>query len=238
MGVDTIRLPFSRENVMRNDFYYIDNFIWECGRFDMGVILDYHRTWSDHQGPTPEERITIQDFVDTWVSLAYRYSETKNVLGLDIFNEYQGTNSSYIIDIQNTVIDVIENELPGRYLYFVGCVMWGTDCREFSLSQYNINQDRIFITIHKYIFAGGSDWDVTIPKDVPSSNWFVGEIGWRHNVPAERKWAEDFINYLKSRGIRNVCAWTIAHSYDTDGWWGDNCETLNIEKTHLLTSVW
>lgn len=238
MGVDTIRLPFSRENVMKNDFHYMDNFIYDCYTRNIDIILDYHRTWSDHQGPTPEERITIQQFVETWIILAYRYSESKNVMGLDIFNEYQGSNSSYIINVQNMVIEAVEGQLPGRYVYFVGCINWGTDCRDFNLSQYNVKPDRVFITIHKYIFAGGSDWDLAIPEEVPASQWFVGEVGWRQNNAKERNWAESFLGYLANRGIHNVCAWTVAHSGDTDGWWGDDCETFDVDKSHLLTSVW
>ena len=241
MGVDTIRLPFSRENILRNAFYYMDNFISDCASLHLNVILDYHRTWSNHQGPHPEENITTQDFINAWVMIAYRYYEKDNVIGLDIFNEYQGWNSSYIIGIQNRVIRAIEEEMPGRYLFFVGCVNWGTDCEDFRLDHFTIAPNRLFVTVHKYIFTGSNtvvEWDRTIPRHIPASNWFIGEVGWRNDNAIERQWAESFLAYLSSRDIHNVCAWTIAHSDDTGGWWKDDCESFQTDKVHLLTDVW
>lgn len=241
MGIDTIRLPFSREYVQTNDFFLMDNFIHDCGSLGINIILDYHRTWSSHQGPTPEEGITLDQFIQTWKDVALRYKDYPSVIGIGVFNEYQGTDVSYIINVHNKVIAAIESVIPNKYMYFVGCPKWGGDCERFRLNNFNINNSRLFIEVHKYIFSGASnaaDWDISIPSAIPSSNWFIGEMGWKHTVPQEREWAEGFLSYLNKRNISNVCAWTIAHSGDTDGWWKDDCEVFDWSKASVLKTFW
>lgn len=241
MQIDMIRLPFSREYIEQNDYHLMDSFILDCASLNMSVILDYHRTWESHQGPTPEEGINLAQFQDTWKKVALRYNHYSNVVGIDIFNEYQGRDASYIINIQNRVISVIESMLPGRYIYYVGCTNWGGDCEKFRLNRFNIDASRLHIDVHKYVFSGTSnppDWDISIPNTIPAANWFIGETGWKNNVPQERQWAETFLSYLNKRNITDVCAWTIAHSGDTDGWWEDNCETFDWNKASVLNTFW
>ena len=241
MQIDTIRLPFSREYAEAGDFYLMDNFIHDCTSLGMDVILDYHRTWASHQGPTPQEGISLDQFKNTWTTLALRYKDYPNVIGIGIFNEYQGTDVSYITNVHNQIISTIESLVPNRYLYFVGCPNWGGDCEHVRLDNFSIDESRVFVEVHKYIFSGSSnhdDWDISMPVSIPPSNWFVGEVGWKHDVPQEREWAETFLAYLNKRNITNVCAWTIAHSGDTDGWWKDDCKEFDWSKASVLTSFW
>ena len=241
LGINTIRLPFSRDYIQAGDLTLMDLFIAKCGKLHMDVILDYHRTWESHQGPTPEEGITLVDFVNTWLTLCGRYLNTNNVIGIGIFNEYQGTDISYLKRFQQYTIHAIESAYPNRFEYFVGGTNWGGDCEQMNPNDYGVDPKRVFIESHKYSFSGTadhSDWDHSIPRSVLSQNWLIGETGWKHGVPSDQVWAEKFLSYLSSRNITNVCAWTIAHSGDTEGWWNDNCQDFDWNKAALLKSLW
>lgn len=242
LTINTIRIPFSYEYINRGDLHNLDNLINECSRLNMNVILDYHRTWADHQGPTPEEGISMNEFIDTWVKVAQRYQYNEHVMGIGIYNEIQlKEDFAYTMNMHVHVMKSIEAAVPDRYMYFAGCPGWGGNCSMMEPSVYGDLWNRTFIEVHKYIFSGASnfeDWEISMPRNIPSDHWFVGEVGWKQQDKDQREWAERFLAYLRYRRIYNVCAWTIAHSGDTDGWWLDNCETFNWEKAALLQTLW
>ena len=241
MHINTLRIPFSYDYVYRNDWVALDQFVANAQRLNMRIIFDYHRTYATHQGPIPEEGISRDQFVACWLIILSRYQHYDNVFGVGIFNEIQYNNDfQYANDLHQHVIERIEDEFPGRFSYFAGCPNWGGNCSGMELSHMP-TWDRTYIEVHKYIFSGNSnpsDWDKSIPPSIAPEHWFVGEFGWKHDVPIEREWAETFISYLYERNITNACAWTIAHSGDTEGWWKDDCETFNWGKAGLLTSLW
>lgn len=237
LGINTIRLPFSYELYKYHSLDLMDKFVAACKTRNLKVILDWHRTWNTHQGPTPEEGITKEEFAKTWIDLLTRYPDA---YGVGIFNELQGDDTDYAIGLHTYLINQIEKVFPGKFHYFAGCPRWGGDCANMTLENHPA-WDRIFIEVHKYVFSGKSDvddWSKSIPSKVSPKHWFVGEVGWKQDVPKERAWAEMFLTYLNSRNITNLCAWTIAHSGDTEGWWKDDCETFNWEKASLLRSFW
>lgn len=237
ININTIRVPFSYELVKYNSLETMDNFLEECNRRNLRVILDWHRNWNTHQGPIPEEGITRAEFISTWIWLLERYPKT---YGVGIFNEVQIEDFEYTNQLHEEVITKIEAHFPNKFVYFAGCPRWGGDCSLMSLEHLPV-WNRTYIEVHKYIFSGTSDikdWDASIPKRIHPDHWFVGEIGWKHHIQKEREWAERFLTYLNSRGISNVCLWTIAHSGDTDGWWKDDCTTLQNDKTSLIVSFW
>lgn len=237
LGVNTIRLPFSYELVKYHSLEIMDRFIHECKIRDIKVILDWHRTWNTHQGPIPEEGIDRAEFISTWIKLLERYPD---IYGVGIFNEIQTDDFDYANNLHKEVITSIEQRFPGKFVYFAGCPRWGGDCQGINLSGMP-TWNRTYIEVHKYIFSGASDvpdWDKSIPKSISPDHWFIGEVGWKQEIQKEREWAERFFAYLTSRNITNVCAWTIAHSGDTEGWWKDDCETFQWDKAALLRSFW
>lgn len=240
MFIDTIRVPFSYQYLLGGDLSYLDHFIDQCSRLDLSVILDYHRTWDDHQGPYPEENISRDQFINSWIWLLDRYKDVYNVFGVGIFNEIQLPNDfDYANNLHREVISTIENKFPERFIYFAGCPGWGGNCSLMNLQDMP-TWNRTYIEVHKYIFSGNSvesDWDISIPNSINSDRWFVGETGWKQGIDQEREWAETFLSYLKMRNISNVCAWTIAHSGDTEGWWKDDCETFDWEKAALFNTL-
>jgi len=239
MKINTIRLPFSYELVKYNSLGYLDSMMNECKKRGLKVILDWHRTWTSHQGPYPEEGITRDEFLDTWIFLLNRYPET---YGVGVFNEIQGGDYDYAINLHKDTILSIENAFPNKYRYFCGCVKWGGDCSRIDLSDIADSiWNRTYIEVHKYIFSGPSnlaDWEVSMPYHIPPERWFVGEVGWKNDILEERRWAENFLTYLNFRNISNLCAWTIAHSGDTEGWWKDDCENFQWDKASMLNSYW
>lgn len=240
LGINTIRLPFSYEYTTQGDLSKMDNFIQMAKSKNIRIILDYHRTWSSHQGPLPEEGISMQTFINAWIHLLHRFQMYDNIFGVGVFNEIQSRDVQYTLRMHEQVISSIESVFPNRFSYFAGCPQWGGDCSEIDLSHMP-TWNRTFIEIHKYHFSGtgdNRDWDFSMPKRIPADKWFVGETGWKHDIPHEREWAKRFIEYLKQREIQNVCYWTIAHSGDTDGWFRDDCETYNNEKSLLSRSLW
>lgn len=241
MDINTIRLPFSYQYITTTGKEYMDAFIDDCTKLGIDVILDYHRTWSSHQGPNPEEGISMEQFIQSWVDLLARYTDNPRVVGVGIFNEIQSKDDfEYTNNMHRYTIEVIENHFPDRFVYFAGCPGWGGNCSLMDLSDMP-TWNRTFIEVHKYIFSGDSnvpDWDTSIPSSITSDHWFVGETGWKHGIEKEREWAEGFLAYLKLRNITNVCGWTIAHSGDTEGWWSDDCDTFNWPKAGLLASLW
>lgn len=237
LDINTIRLPFSYELVKYHPLDLMDKFIQECHKRNLKVIIDWHRTWNTHQGPTPEEGITMQEFINTWIQILHRYPD---IYGVGIYNEIQTDDFDYAIRMHTRLIDEVEKVFPGKFVYFAGCPRWGGDCSQMHLETHPA-WDRIFIEVHKYVFSGKSDvadWNKSIPVRIPPNHWFIGEVGWKQDVAKEREWAEGFLTYLNSRNISNLCAWTIAHSGDTEGWWKDDCETFNWEKASLLRSFW
>lgn len=237
MNINTIRLPFSYESFREKKTDLMSKIVASCQRRNLKVILDWHRTWKSHQGPTPEENITMSEFTQGWIDVLTMFP---NVYGVGIFNEIQPADASYANNLHRHTIRAIEDKFPGKFVYFAGCPLWGADCRGIDLSDMP-TWNRTLIEIHHYYFHGNhtpTEWDQLMPRSIPSDHWFIGELGWKQNITEEREWARNLLGYLSSRNISNVCAWTIAHSADTNGWWDDDCTTFNEEKASLLTSLW
>lgn len=227
-GLNSIRLPYSREYAIGNNFRELDNLINTCYDMDVKIILDYHRTYSTHQGAVPTEGITLGQFIDTHIGLLERYKE--KIWGVSIFNEIQIKDGNYTNHINHMVVHAIESQFPNRYKYFLGCADWGHDCSEITIPLGF--EDRSFVDIHQYAFTDDKTTrNSYFPEHIPTQNYFVGEIG---ALPQDVPWLRDYLKYLEQRKIFNLCFWTIAHSVDTGGLWKDDCETLEREKVDAL----
>ena len=227
-GLNSIRLPYSREYAVGNDFKKMDALIDTCNQMGVKVILDYHRTYSSHQGKIPTEGITLGQFVDTHVGLLNRYQD--KIWGVSVFNEVQIMDGKYTNRVNHMIVNAIESQFPGRYFYFLGCANWGHDCSEITLP-FGF-ENRSFIDIHQYPFTDNTTTrEVVFPSRIPSDRYFVGEIGCKdEDIP----WLANYLEYLEKRNISNLCFWTIAHSSDTGGLWKDDCETMIESKVDLL----
>jgi len=232
LGINSVRLPFSYENTHYHDMNAFRDFISEAQKLEIDIILDYHRTWASHQGATPEEGISMDQFVESWMHVLNQTAEFPNVKGISVFNEIQHNDTAYTNNMHKRVVEAVEKTYPNRFVYFLGCPGWGKYCAK-------MNQDlvpgRTFIEIHLYPFTAASetDWEFMMPRNI--SNWFIGEVGWKDH---QQPWAAKFIDYLKSRNVTNACAWTIALSDDTGGFFNDDCTTFKADKASTLLKLW
>jgi hypothetical protein len=242
MGINSVRVPFSYELLTGKDLHLLDSIVDAATALDMNILLDWHRTWASHQGPRPEEGITMQDFINAWIQILDRYESNKKVLGVGIFNEIQDIDSTYTIDMHRKVVPAIEYRFPNRFQYFLGCPGWGRNCQDMARLMDMPTWNRTFIEVHKYRLSGKSDeldWNQSMPFQIPADHWFIGETGWKQDQPNDLMWARGWLDYLVRRNISNVCLWTIAHSGDTDGWYRDDCKTFDKEKAaEVVSTVW
>lgn len=242
MNINTVRLPFSYEYITGSDISRMQEIVETCLSLNITIILDWHRTWSSHQGAIPEEGITLDIFVSAWINLLDRFKVYPNVKGIGIFNEVQLINDfDYVNKLHRYVIPMLESQFPNRYSYFIGCPSWGGNCSNMHFDDMK-TWNRTYVEVHKYKFSGISnreDWDISIPKHIPPERLFIGEVGWKQSVDEEATWGRGFLQYLMQREISNVCLWTIAHSGDTDGWFKDDCETFDTQKAaEVVTTIW
>lgn len=227
-GLNTVRLPYSREYAKGSNFKQMDLVIDACQTLGLNVILDYHRTYASHQGSIPTEGITLGEFLDTHIGLLQRYQD--KIWGVSVFNEIQVNNSRYTNHINHLVVNAIESQFPGKYFYFMGCPTWGHNCSGITIPEGFEN--RSYIDIHQYAFTDNQTTRaISFPDTIPADRYFIGEIGAK---PEEIPWLQEYLRYLLQRNISNLCFWTIAHSSDTGGLWKDDCSTIEQQKIDLL----
>lgn len=245
LGFNSIRLPFSLEYVRSGNFEKMDEFFDAIKTHpNMSIVLDMHRVFSSHQGPTPTENwITMDMFLDGWRKIIGRYENNPQLMGIDVFNEYQGTDSNYWNGVLRTIVKDIEKHYPDRFEYFVGGTRWGGDIHDINLESLPFHE-RIHYSIHKYIFSGSGfnredDWDWSFGNFKNKTHKVsVGEWGFKSERYDEVQWAKQFVAYLKKHNIRDTYFWTIAHSGDTGGLWSDDCETVDMAKYNIIQSLW
>lgn len=214
--IDSVRLPFSRDYLLDSDMSVMDEFIYECAIRNLDVILDHHRTFEDHQGPSPEENcITQQDWIDALIFVLDRYKDTANVKGISLFNEFQIEDKAVIQLMQIEAVKQLEALFPNRYTYMLGCADWGKDCSDMWLT---LPLNNTMIEVHNYYFGK------TVFPEIQHKQVFVGEIGFNHSFTNEYVQTRKYLRYHK---ITNICLWTIAFSKDTENLYNDDCETIN-----------
>lgn len=238
LGVNVVRLPFSHSYVRKGNWRNMDEFVSTCDQLGIKVVFDYHRTWSSHQSKQPDAEISMADFLETWKMVLDRYKDHPSAWGVDLFNEVQHSDFSYVNSFDATAIATLEAIFPGRYVFWIGCAEWGSNCEGMFPDQNSHMWNRTFVSPHMYHWHGSdhSEWDRRIQPDRFKGHIAVGEVGWK--VPTEASWGDRYLAYLENRGIYNVCFWTIAHSWDTGGLWYDDCETLEWEKFYRLQRFW
>jgi hypothetical protein len=242
MGFNSIRLPFSAEYINKGDFRLMDSVISKACSLNMTVVLDYHRTWSGHQGNWYETN--IDDFVDVWHRILYRYYEYPLVRYADLFNEFQDGNdkASFWNDIMTESILRLDTIFPGRWHYFVGGTNWGGNLNGIRVRVPDDVSERVSYTVHKYSFSMSGDYrhdyDVSFGGH-PPEKLFIGEFGWIQSDDKQRQWGKMFLDYLKEKNIRNTAFWCLSwFSHDTEGMLKQNCIDVEEEKLNMLKNFW
>jgi hypothetical protein len=236
MGIDSVRLPFSYEYASCNPGLPLyKELVNNCTNRNLDVILDYHRGYASHQGPSPiEDAITFDLYAELWLTVLDNFIDNPRVKALSLFNEFQGGNATDAEEIQLKLARMIESVFPQRFIYLFGCVHWGTNCQNMFLSlEKESFHSRSFIEIHLYDFNGFHPEN--FPAQSTKTKVFVGEMGW---MPNGTEWAKQTITFLRGKRIKDVCLWTIAHSHDTGNVYDDDCETQKNDTIALFNSLY
>jgi endoglucanase len=241
MGFNSIRLPFSAEYVNKNDWTKMDIVVQKAQELNLTIILDYHRTYSGHQGDWYETN--LQSFLDVWAKVLGRYSKYSNIGYVDLYNEFQQPNDKveFWNDIMTQSILYLEDMFPFRFNWVVGGTNWGGNIHGINIDIPYMN-DRIYYTIHKYWFSSTGDyehdWDYSFGNH-PPDKIIVGEFGWIEGDAKQDKWIDVFLAYLKKRGIKNTAFWNLTwQSGDTQGILKENCLTIEENKLSKLQQFW
>lgn len=240
MGFNSLRVPFSYQYVQNGDFSSLDYFFNIVGNYNMTVVLDFHRVNNYAQSPVPTDGINQEQYWDAWTTIANRYKNHKELVALELFNEYQGSDAAYWNNLMKKTILHIEDKIPQRFDYIINGMNWGGNLAGISAEDLPI-KDRVHYSIHTYIFSGNSvpsNWDVAFGS-YPEKT-IVSEWGFRTASEGQDEtwWGKMFIDYLKRRNIQDSYFWCLSHSGDTHALFYDNCEDINWEKFNIIKTLW
>jgi hypothetical protein len=238
LGFNSIRVPFSLQYVEEGNWGNLDKFLAVASRFNMSVLLDCHRTFSNHQDFSPYEHdVSHQRFINGWLNVLERYSTYDNIIGTNVYNEYQGLDYTFLNGYSEEVVSAIEAVYPNRYVFHITGTNWAGTSHLVSLDHLPFH-DRIYYSLHKYVFSSNgdyeNDWEHSCGNH-SSNRIVIGEFGWLDN---DAWWGHRFISWLKKKGIRDTFFCTIALSDGTGGLWFDDCITFNWSKFAILKMLW
>jgi endoglucanase len=233
LGYNVIRLPYSIEALRSKDISGVDFSIGanknlkgktplevmdlvlqEAERQGLLILLDSHTLKNRH---IPElwygDGYTEKDWIDTWVMLAKRYKNYKNVVGADLKNEPHGRASWGTDDVKtdwrlaaeragNQILKVnpnwlilvegVENNVPNQKQW--GYV-WGSNLEGVRKYPVRLNvSKKLVYSPHEY---GNSDYSWFKEKTFPNNLYKRWEIGF-HYIATQRIapiWVGEFGGY-------------------------------------------
>lgn len=242
MGFNAIRLPFSAEYIKANDYKFMDEVIGKAEELNITIILDYHRTYANHQGNWYETN--LQDFQNIWYRVLSHYYDHQNVKYVDLYNEFQDgvEKAKFWSDTMSSAILYLENIFPNRFIWVVGGHDWGGSLENIKVNVSAELDKRVMYTVHKYQWSVRGDYENDYRVSFggySGDKLFVGEFGWIQDNPQQRQWGEMFLRYLKEHNIRNTALWCMSYySGDTQGILKPNCLDVETEKLQMLKNFW
>jgi hypothetical protein len=242
LGFNSLRIPFSYQYIQEGNLQQLDHVVSLANQYNMSIILDFHRIWSNTQQPTPFDfGVSEQQFTDAWILLLTRYQFEPSIIGGNIWNEFVPTDVSYLTAYSRRIILKIESLFPERYLHFVTGTNWSGSLRGVTLEDLPF-KNRIYYSVHKYSFSGTADredWEKSFGNvGLPLNRIIVGEFGWKGDVAPQVEWSSRFMNYLLEKNITNTCYWSQSQSGDTGNLWSNNCVDFHWDNYFKLKKFW
>jgi len=232
-----LRIPFSADYIVEGNFIVMDEMIQRCSVWNISVLLDWHRNNNLFQDDWLEH-ISLEEYIRLYSVLMDRYRTNGAVKMIGLWNEYKGNNATYWTEQMTFVMNTFEKKYPDRFYWSVGCPVWSSNCGEMNWSGLPYS-NRIFVDHHKYPFTQPNmdqpdAWNNTFyhdPKQI-----IIGE--WGFKFPDGKDWADNFVDWLKERGIQNTFFWTaVTNSGDTEALW-KNCNIFEEDKMKLIQFLW
>jgi endoglucanase len=243
LGFNTLRIPFSHDYIVNNDFSALDSAFDEAEKNGLNIVLDYHRLHKTHQSFQPyDQEVSFDTFLYSWESILKRYQDRECLYAIDIWNEYQGSSFQEWNNLARQIVSFIEDKFPGRFTYFVGGISWGGNIHDMNLNLEDLSySDRIRYSIHKYWFSDvekfEDKWEFSFHPQKSIIN--VGEWGYMSDQQKQIDWANRFIAYLRRVGVRDTFFWGWSwNSADTAGILKEDCESVDYSKIDMLHTLW
>lgn len=236
-GFNWLRIPFSGEYVRNNNFWVMDQIFQSASKWDMSIILDWHRNINKYQDNWLEN-ISLDEYLYLYKLLLDRYKDNPHLKMVGLFNEYKGLDVGYWKEQMENVVLELEQTFPDRFMWLIGGFNWCSNQSSIDWSHLPF-ADRVYQDIHKYKFSGTADqddWKHSFPSN--KENTIVGEWGYFSYKQEDVDWAHRFVAWLREEGIRNTCFWvSVSNSGDTGGLWKD-CQWFEDDKYNLLKTLW
>lgn len=240
-GFNWLRIPFSAGYIEREDFSILDNIFNSASKWNMSILLDWHRNRNvGWQGDWLDD-LSRDDYLRLYTILLSRYEHNPVLKMASTFNEYKGMDSGFWKKEMEGIVSSLESRFPDRFSWVIGCPQWSGNCHDMDWSHLNFS-DRVYIDIHKYQWSHvidqgyEQDWEYSFPKN--KTNVILGEWGWKSELPEQVAWASQFVQWLSKNNISKSCFWvSVTNSGDTNGLWKE-CRDFEETKYQLLQQFW
>lgn len=227
--------------INKTSIQILDLVVQKAKEYSMFVLIDIHRLIPGVSYPLwYTETLTEHNYLFVCIDLLLqRYSETENVIGIDLYNEphYQasydtGDRTDWKLFIERAVYEFFP-----RYqntLFFINGIDWGKNLTLVGRSPPNIPleyMNRIVWSPHLY---GPSItnfrslekkdlypiWDALFGYLRFDSQFciVIGEWGTKFKTPDGYKWIHQFLDYMQDRQFHDNLFWSLnPYSKDVDG---------------------
>lgn len=257
----------SNDTTVQNKTWWaiLDEIISQAEAHGIAVLLDMHRLKNGISTPLwfipGNENYTETTFLQAWDTLINRYSDRKNLMGIELYNEPHGiatwgdnTFTDYKLFLQWIIPLLTYQFQPASFLFFFNGINWGKDMKLFGkipLVGLDEMADRLVYSPHNYgpsinpntvqASAGTlrADWDANFGYLVDMNKTLViTEWGGIYEQPQEQRWMDLFVEYMIDKNIRNNFFFALnPFASDVQGLLRPDWTTPKQSKLNLLQKL-
>jgi aryl-phospho-beta-D-glucosidase BglC (GH1 family) len=200
LGFDTIRLPFSLQNIqpgaMPNNIVYslnpdlvglsnlqvLDKIVDYAGDLGMKIILDCHRS-SSGAGPNEnglwyDQNFSEAQWISSWKSLVQRYVDDSTVIGVDLQNEPHGATWTDWSAAAERAGNAIHEVNPNLLIVVEGVGNYQGDYYWWGGQLEGVRDDPVVLQQANKLVYSPHDY----PNSIYPNSWFEGP-NFKDNLP-------------------------------------------------------